>query len=41
MYTFMTKFLEAYPEFKGRDFFITGESYAGKYVPAVAAEYTR
>jgi cathepsin A (carboxypeptidase C) len=29
-------FLEQNPEYKGRDFFITGESYAGHYVPAIA-----
>ena len=29
-------FLEQNPEYAGRDFFITGESYAGHYVPAIA-----
>jgi len=29
-------FLEQNPEMAGRDFFITGESYAGHYVPAIA-----
>jgi len=29
-------FLEQNPQFKGRDFFITGESYAGHYVPAIS-----
>ena len=28
-------FLEQNPEFVGRDFYITGESYAGHYVPAI------
>lgn len=31
----LTGFLEQNPEFVGRDFYITGESYAGHYVPAV------
>jgi len=29
-------FLEQNPEYAGRDFYITGESYAGHYVPAIA-----
>ena len=29
-------FVEQNPEYKNRDFFITGESYAGHYVPAIA-----
>ena len=29
-------FVEQNPEYAGRDFFITGESYAGHYVPAIA-----
>lgn len=29
-------FVEQNPEFEGRDFYITGESYAGHYVPAIA-----
>ena len=29
-------FLEQNPEYNGRDFYITGESYAGHYVPAIA-----
>jgi cathepsin A (carboxypeptidase C) len=36
-YTFFVEFLAAYPQFKGRDFYITGESYAGHYIPAISA----
>jgi cathepsin A (carboxypeptidase C) len=32
-YHFLQNWMEAYPEFKGRDTFITGESYGGIYVP--------
>lgn len=35
---FMVKYLESFPAFKGRDFYITGESYAGHYIPAIAAK---
>jgi len=31
--------LVANPDFKGRDFFITGESYAGHYIPAIAYHF--
>lgn len=30
-------FFAAHPEYKKNDFFVTGESYAGHYVPAVAS----
>jgi cathepsin A (carboxypeptidase C) len=33
---FIDGFLDKNPEYKGRDFFITGESYAGHYIPAIA-----
>lgn len=36
MHIFLLGFVEQHPEFKGRDFFITGESYAGHYIPAVS-----
>ena len=42
-FKFMLKFVEKYPEFKGcfftlgRPLFVTGESYAGHYIPAIAA----
>lgn len=34
---FLLRWLEAYPEYKSRDFFITGESYGGHYVPQLAS----
>lgn len=36
MLDFLLTFLDAHPEFKGKDFYVTGESYAGHYVPAVS-----
>lgn len=38
---FMLGFLEKYPEFKTRKFYITGESYAGKYIPIFASHVLR
>ncbi|KAG2322321.1 hypothetical protein Bca52824_015534 [Brassica carinata] len=35
-YIFLVKWLERFPEFKGRDLYIGGESYAGHYVPQLA-----
>lgn len=29
--------MEKYPEFKERSMFITGESYAGHYIPSISA----
>ncbi len=34
--TFLLEFLEAVPEFKNRDLWLTGESYAGVYTPMLA-----
>ncbi|KAG0219081.1 hypothetical protein BGX33_004888 [Mortierella sp. NVP41] len=36
MLTFLDQFYTRYPEQKESDLYLTGESYAGKYVPAVA-----
>ncbi|XVF19669.1 hypothetical protein REPUB_Repub11eG0130800 [Reevesia pubescens] len=35
-YTFLVNWLERFPQYKTRDFYITGESYAGHYVPQLS-----
>ncbi|XVE59733.1 hypothetical protein DITRI_Ditri05aG0070000 [Diplodiscus trichospermus] len=35
-YTFLVNWLERFPQYKTRNFYITGESYAGHYVPQLA-----
>ena len=35
-YMFLVKWLERFPEYKGREFFISGQSYAGHYGPQLA-----
>jgi len=37
MYEFLQKFLQAYQQFSALPFVITGESYAGHYIPALSA----
>ena len=37
MVRFFVKFLEKHPEYKDRPIFVTGESYAGHYVPSITA----
>ena len=39
MSVFMVNFLERFPELQGKDFYITGESYAGHYIPAIAHNF--
>ncbi|XP_039117637.1 serine carboxypeptidase II-2-like [Dioscorea cayenensis subsp. rotundata] len=38
---FLTKWFKRYPQYKGRDFYISGESYAGHYVPQLAQVIVR
>ncbi|KAK9111334.1 hypothetical protein Scep_018853 [Stephania cephalantha] len=36
MHIFLMKWFEKYPEHKNKEFFLTGESYAGHYIPQLA-----
>lgn len=38
---FLLKWLERFPQFKGRDFYITGESYGGHYIPQLSQAIVR
>ncbi|OON23147.1 serine carboxypeptidase [Opisthorchis viverrini] len=38
-YHAMLSFMKKFPKYKGRDFYITGESYAGVYVPLLAVRF--
>lgn len=44
MLVFMLRWLEKFPQFKTRNLFLAGESYAGHYIPQLAdviLEYTQ
>ncbi len=41
MYEFLQQFFKKFPKFQNRPFFVTGESYAGHYVPAISARIIR
>uniref|UniRef100_A0A6V7M7A3 Carboxypeptidase n=1 Tax=Bracon brevicornis TaxID=1563983 RepID=A0A6V7M7A3_9HYME len=36
LHTALVQFFQLFPELQANDFFVTGESYAGKYVPAIS-----
>ncbi|XP_051856184.1 probable serine carboxypeptidase CPVL [Antechinus flavipes] len=36
LHSALTQFFQLFPEYRKNDFYATGESYAGKYVPAIA-----
>lgn len=40
-YSFLFKYFSSHPEYKGRPLYISGESFAGHYIPAIAARIVR
>ncbi|XP_071811456.1 probable serine carboxypeptidase CPVL isoform X1 [Apostichopus japonicus] len=38
LYSALTQFFQVFPEYQKNDFYASGESYAGKYVPAIGAK---
>ncbi|EAR83464.2 serine carboxypeptidase family protein (macronuclear) [Tetrahymena thermophila SB210] len=38
LYSFLTQFFDKYPQYAGREFYISGESYAGQYIPAISSK---
>jgi vitellogenic carboxypeptidase-like protein len=36
LYSFLTQFFGIFPDYADNEFFVTGESYAGKYVPSIS-----
>ncbi|MFS8011408.1 putative carboxypeptidase C [Helianthus anomalus] len=41
LYNFLQAFFKAHPDYIDNDFYITGDSYAGHYIPAFAARVKR
>ncbi|XP_076945837.1 serine carboxypeptidase-like [Bidens hawaiensis] len=41
LYNFLQAFFKAHPDYINNDFYITGESYAGHYIPALAARVNK
>ncbi|KAL4494965.1 hypothetical protein ABPG72_015665 [Tetrahymena utriculariae] len=37
-YSFLTQFFDKYPQNIGREFYISGESYAGQYIPTISSK---
>eukprot|EP01092_Planopodium_desertum_P007783 TRINITY_DN321_c0_g1_i1.p1 TRINITY_DN321_c0_g1~~TRINITY_DN321_c0_g1_i1.p1 ORF type:complete len:455 (-),score=72.62 TRINITY_DN321_c0_g1_i1:52-1416(-) len=36
LYSFLTQFFQVFPDYQGNDFYISGESYGGKYTPSIS-----
>eukprot|EP01022_Parablepharisma_sp_SALTPOND_P014482 TRINITY_DN1969_c1_g1_i2.p2 TRINITY_DN1969_c1_g1~~TRINITY_DN1969_c1_g1_i2.p2 ORF type:complete len:421 (-),score=35.97 TRINITY_DN1969_c1_g1_i2:1580-2842(-) len=41
MYMFLLKFVQVYPEYQGRPIYVTGQSYAGQYIPGIVGYLAR